>query len=366
MTQLLIEALLFPDAPFSLNSTRIRTRAPQVMATRPQQQQPASHSSRTQTITADEAQPDPGSSSTPQPDQGAPVGSLRLRGRAMPGQRVQWAQETIDNEGLGRKKSKSARPRPDSRANRCQGADERLHGHARTVCCIYHKPKAFDESSDESDSSSGSGADSDGSRDSRQGGRPSSSSSARRRRHHHHHHAHSHGEGEECTGSHASGSSSAGTTRRNGSSSTMLEPAQPQDAPKPEPNAYERSGGGGGGGSSGGCGGKGKGAPGRNCSPVFGGRPRNSVQVCLLYGHAQVVPPNPLHSSVEPTHLGFSPLRMSSFVVSTIAISASSRWPAKSCFSYPLAMRRPRKPRLARETESLPFGLPPAVEGESE
>ncbi|POY75450.1 hypothetical protein BMF94_1522 [Rhodotorula taiwanensis] len=203
------------------------------MATRPQQQQPASHSSRTQTITADEAQPDPGSSSTPQPDQGAPVGSLRLRGRAMPGQRVQWAQETIDNEGLGRKKSK--------------------------ICCIYHKPKAFDESSDESDSSSGSGADSDGSRDSRQGGRPSSSSSARRRRHHHHHHAHSHGEGEECTGSHASGSSSAGTTRRNGSSSTMLEPAQPQDAPKPELNAYERSGGGGGGGSSGGCGGKGKG-----------------------------------------------------------------------------------------------------------
>ncbi|POW02274.1 hypothetical protein PSTT_12002 [Puccinia striiformis] len=42
-------------------------------------------------------------------------------------QRVQWQDNVIDNEGLGRKKSK--------------------------VCCIYNKPKAFDESSDESDHS---------------------------------------------------------------------------------------------------------------------------------------------------------------------------------------------------------------------
>ncbi|KAA1087805.1 Type 1 phosphatases regulator ypi1 [Puccinia graminis f. sp. tritici] len=41
--------------------------------------------------------------------------------------RVQWQENVIDNEGLGRKKSK--------------------------VCCIYNKPKAFDESSDESDHS---------------------------------------------------------------------------------------------------------------------------------------------------------------------------------------------------------------------
>lgn len=41
--------------------------------------------------------------------------------------RVQWQENVIDNEGLGRKKSK--------------------------VCCIYNKPKGFDESSDESDHS---------------------------------------------------------------------------------------------------------------------------------------------------------------------------------------------------------------------
>ncbi|OAW00115.1 hypothetical protein PTTG_05953 [Puccinia triticina 1-1 BBBD Race 1] len=41
--------------------------------------------------------------------------------------RVQWQENVVDNEGLGRKKSK--------------------------VCCIYNKPKAFDESSDESDHS---------------------------------------------------------------------------------------------------------------------------------------------------------------------------------------------------------------------
>jgi len=40
---------------------------------------------------------------------------------------VQWAEDVVDNEGLGRKSSK--------------------------VCCIYHKPKGVEESSDESSSS---------------------------------------------------------------------------------------------------------------------------------------------------------------------------------------------------------------------
>ncbi|TVY42370.1 Type 1 phosphatases regulator, partial [Lachnellula subtilissima] len=44
--------------------------------------------------------------------------------------RIQWAEDVVDNEGLGRKKSK--------------------------VCCIYHAPKAIDESSDESSSDSSS------------------------------------------------------------------------------------------------------------------------------------------------------------------------------------------------------------------
>lgn len=53
---------------------------------------------------------------------------LRLRGgHNATGRSVQWADDVVDNEGLGRKSSK--------------------------VCCIYHKPKGVDESSDESSSS---------------------------------------------------------------------------------------------------------------------------------------------------------------------------------------------------------------------
>ncbi|CAD5235601.1 unnamed protein product [Bursaphelenchus xylophilus] len=49
---------------------------------------------------------------------------LRLEPEGAP--RVRWAQDTVDNEGLGKKKSK--------------------------CCCIYKKPKKWDESSDEEDS----------------------------------------------------------------------------------------------------------------------------------------------------------------------------------------------------------------------
>ncbi|KAK0205086.1 phosphatase inhibitor-domain-containing protein [Desarmillaria ectypa] len=67
-----------------------------------------------------------GSSSTPA------VGSLRLRGaRRKP--RVAWSEDVVDNEGCGRKKSK--------------------------ICCIYHKPRRFDESSDEDSSSDESDSD---------------------------------------------------------------------------------------------------------------------------------------------------------------------------------------------------------------
>lgn len=50
-----------------------------------------------------------------------------------------WTDETVDNEGMGRKKSK--------------------------ICCIYHKPKAFDESSDESSSDGSDVSDSESSDD---------------------------------------------------------------------------------------------------------------------------------------------------------------------------------------------------------
>ncbi|MCJ1405358.1 hypothetical protein MMC11_008585 [Xylographa trunciseda] len=56
-----------------------------------------------------------------------PVGTLRLRAESAPRRGIRWAEDVVDNEGLGRKSSK--------------------------VCCIYHKPRAVGESSSESSSS---------------------------------------------------------------------------------------------------------------------------------------------------------------------------------------------------------------------
>ncbi|KAF9062183.1 phosphatase inhibitor-domain-containing protein, partial [Rhodocollybia butyracea] len=54
-------------------------------------------------------------------------GTLKLCGSTRkPCQKVLWREDVVDNEGAGKKSSK--------------------------ICCIYHKPKAFDESSDEDDS----------------------------------------------------------------------------------------------------------------------------------------------------------------------------------------------------------------------
>ncbi|KAG7451443.1 uncharacterized protein BT62DRAFT_1072006 [Guyanagaster necrorhizus] len=78
------------------------------------------------TITVTNAPPSEASSSAPN------VGSLRLRGaRRKP--RVAWSEDVVDNEGCGKKKSK--------------------------ICCIYHKPRRFDESSDEDSSSDDSDSD---------------------------------------------------------------------------------------------------------------------------------------------------------------------------------------------------------------
>ncbi|EIM91611.1 uncharacterized protein STEHIDRAFT_118634 [Stereum hirsutum FP-91666 SS1] len=85
---------------------------------------------------------------------GTTAGRLRLRGAAGTRPRVAWVEDTVDNEGMGKKKTK--------------------------ICCIYHKPKKFDESSDEDSSDSESDSDSDSGR-----ARPSQS-----HRGHHHHHPH--------------------------------------------------------------------------------------------------------------------------------------------------------------------------------
>lgn len=104
-----------------------------------------------------------------------PSGTLRLRAEPSEQRHIQWAEDVIDNEGMGKKSSK--------------------------VCCIYHKPRAVDESSDESSSDSSSDSESDsepdnstarplgaGRRGRAQGRNPHNHS----HRHHDHDHDHDH------------------------------------------------------------------------------------------------------------------------------------------------------------------------------
>jgi len=81
--------------------------------------------SRTATVAPE--RPAAGASSTNEEheDPVAPrQGVLRLHGGPRSRPQVAWTEDVVDNEGAGRKKSK--------------------------ICCIYHKPRAFDESSSES------------------------------------------------------------------------------------------------------------------------------------------------------------------------------------------------------------------------
>lgn len=148
----------------------------------------------------------------------AVVGSLRLRGVARDRRRVAWSDETVDNEGMGKKKSKSTSVDAPSVARSVSLTDR-----DGTVCCIYHKPRAFDESSsEESSSDDDSGPDDDGR------ARPSNLNSGRRRHHVHHddcHDAHSHG-----------GQGGEGTRDADGGGSTVVHELDGEQ----EPNAYER------------------------------------------------------------------------------------------------------------------------------
>jgi len=123
-----------------------------------------------------------------------PSGTLRLRAEPAEERHIQWAEDVIDNEGMGKKSSK--------------------------VCCVYHKPRPYDQSSDESSSDS-SESDSDSEPDNstarpvggRRGGRPQG------RKPHDHHHNHDHnGEG-------------------SGGNRPKRSQAQPR---KRAPNAYEK------------------------------------------------------------------------------------------------------------------------------
>ncbi|KAI5801538.1 phosphatase inhibitor-domain-containing protein [Peziza echinospora] len=86
--------------------------------------------SRTQVVSASSDEDE----RTPSPPR-IPDGTLRLRGGPISDRRVTWGEDVIDNEGLGRKKSK--------------------------VCCIFHRAREFGESSDESSSDSSDDSDND-------------------------------------------------------------------------------------------------------------------------------------------------------------------------------------------------------------
>jgi len=69
----------------------------------PQQNQPESGSSRTLTQTNAPTRP----TGTNHAGPSEPTGVLKLRGGPSRRQKVVWSEETVDNEGMGKKKSKS-------------------------------------------------------------------------------------------------------------------------------------------------------------------------------------------------------------------------------------------------------------------
>jgi len=82
--------------------------------------------------------------------QRAPEGTLRLRGGPIQNRRVTWGEDVIDNEDMGRKKSK--------------------------VCCIFRPARPFGESSSEESSSDNSSSDSDSDMDNDDRARPTGNS----------------------------------------------------------------------------------------------------------------------------------------------------------------------------------------------
>lgn len=144
--------------------------------------------SATTTITSTPAQPLPDSlvlrlrgAHSPSPSTASEDTTEQSTGQR---RRIQWAEDVVDNEGLGRKKSK--------------------------VCCIWHKNREVGESSSEEDSSDSDSDLSDSGDDG--GARMAGSRRGRRREKKEHKHEH----GEDCGHAH-------GDEKR-----------------KPSPNAYER------------------------------------------------------------------------------------------------------------------------------
>ncbi|KAF2720790.1 hypothetical protein K431DRAFT_304040 [Polychaeton citri CBS 116435] len=115
-----------------------------------------------------------------------PSATLRLRAEPEERRRIQWAEDVVDNEGMGKKSSK--------------------------VCCIYHKPH---EPGDSDDSSSSSDSDSDSEPDLSKARKAGSGKGKGKKGHPHNH---------DQDGDHGCGDGDNGKGK----------------ARKPSPNAYER------------------------------------------------------------------------------------------------------------------------------
>jgi protein phosphatase 1 regulatory subunit 11 len=152
------------------------------------------------------------------------TGTLRLRGERTTtltqqqehrasGRRIRWEADVIDNEGMGKKNSK--------------------------VCCIYHKPRAMNESSSESDSDpSSSSSDIDS------GDSDTSDIDVDGRRRQQQQHNDSHGENGAAT-THADGHSHGcndlePSSHHHHIKTPSRKPKRKSKKRKPSPNAYER------------------------------------------------------------------------------------------------------------------------------
>ncbi|MCJ1341385.1 hypothetical protein MMC09_006681 [Bachmanniomyces sp. S44760] len=154
------------------------------------------------------------------------VGTLRLRGEP-PRERtkIRWAEDVIDNEGLGRKSSKG---KPLSLNRHIQQFPRKpllMPISLGLVCCIYHKTRPVGESSseDDSNSSSSSGSNSDSELDNGKARPANSGGSGNGHTHNHHNHAHG-----ECS----PGSGSPTRPRQTSRGQRMKK--------KSSPNAYEK------------------------------------------------------------------------------------------------------------------------------
>ncbi|PGH17015.1 hypothetical protein AJ79_01399 [Helicocarpus griseus UAMH5409] len=144
---------------------------------------------------------------------------------------IRWAEDVVDNEGLGRKSSK--------------------------VCCIYHKARPVGESSSESssssDSSSSSESDSDSDVDNGEarmaGGRRIPPNRQLRHNNHPHQHQHQHdgpseqsneGDGDDSEGDSCCDGAGAGSGKKDGDGGDKRRRIQIHKQRRRRPNAYER------------------------------------------------------------------------------------------------------------------------------